>query len=107
MSCAPWATGASIPVKRLVERSDGGEITQDAEVGSSCVRQHSTVYATPGGATPRARNTSEQQSSLRRPCEQTGILIVKVVSAESILLAGYVFFASLPDLRRYIRISRM
>jgi len=38
---------------------------------------------------------------------KTGSVIVKVVSAVSFLLAGYVFFSSLPDLRRYIKISMM
>jgi hypothetical protein len=33
--------------------------------------------------------------------------IVKVVGAVSVLLAGYVVITSLPDLRRYIRISMM
>jgi uncharacterized protein DUF6893 len=33
--------------------------------------------------------------------------IAKMVGAASLLFAGYVFFTSLPDLRRYIRISRM
>jgi hypothetical protein len=30
-----------------------------------------------------------------------------VFAAAGVLLAGYVFFTSLPDLRRYIRISTM
>jgi len=33
--------------------------------------------------------------------------VVMVMGAVSLLLAGYVFLTSLPDLRRYIRISRM
>lgn len=33
--------------------------------------------------------------------------ITKVVGAASLLLAGYVLLTSLPDLRRYIRISMM
>jgi hypothetical protein len=30
-----------------------------------------------------------------------------LLAAAGVLFAGYVFFASLPDLRRYIRISTM
>ncbi len=33
--------------------------------------------------------------------------IVNLVAAAGVLFAGYVFLASLPDLRRYIRISTM
>ena len=33
--------------------------------------------------------------------------VVMVMGAVSLLLAGYVLLTSLPDLRRYIRISRM
>jgi hypothetical protein len=33
--------------------------------------------------------------------------LVMVVGAASLLFAGYVFLTSLPDLRRYIRISTM
>lgn len=33
--------------------------------------------------------------------------VVMVVGAASLLLAGYVLLSTLPDLRRYIRISTM
>jgi len=35
------------------------------------------------------------------------VKLVKLVGAVSFLLAGYVLLTSLPDLRRYIRISAM
>jgi hypothetical protein len=36
---------------------------------------------------------------------KTASTIAKVVAGATLLLAGYVFLASLPDLRRYIKIS--
>lgn len=33
--------------------------------------------------------------------------LVKVVGTASLLFAGYVILSALPDLRRYIRISKM
>jgi hypothetical protein len=36
-----------------------------------------------------------------------GSIVVKLVGAAAFLLAGYVLLTSLPDLRRYIRISTM
>jgi len=35
------------------------------------------------------------------------LTVTNVVAAAGVLLAGYVIFSSLPDLRRYIRISTM
>jgi len=35
------------------------------------------------------------------------LTIAKVTAAATVLLAGYALVASLPDLRRYIRISTM
>lgn len=40
---------------------------------------------------------------MKRP----GSIIATVVGAASFLLAGYVLLTSLPDLRRYIKISMM
>lgn len=33
--------------------------------------------------------------------------VANVIATAGVLIFGYVFFASLPDLRRYIRISTM
>jgi hypothetical protein len=33
--------------------------------------------------------------------------VTNVIASAGVLLLGYVFFATLPDLRRYIRISTM
>lgn len=38
---------------------------------------------------------------------KTALTVTKVVVAATFILAGYVFLTSLPDLRRYIKISTM
>jgi hypothetical protein len=43
---------------------------------------------------------------VHKPTSATSV-IVKVMGAASLLLAGYVFLTSIPELRRYIRMSTM
>jgi hypothetical protein len=38
---------------------------------------------------------------------KTTMTITRIVGATILVFAGYVFFSALPDLRRYIKISRM
>jgi hypothetical protein len=52
----------------------------------------------------RHPNTSHREGDLM---SKPASIVVRVVGVASFLLAGYVVLTSLPDLRRYIKISRM
>jgi hypothetical protein len=39
--------------------------------------------------------------------KKPSLSVTNVLAAAGVLFVGYLFFSSLPDLRRYLRISRM
>ncbi len=47
------------------------------------------------------------ESTRRVPVKKPMFSATNLIATAGVLLFGYVFFASLPDLRRYIRISTM
>jgi hypothetical protein len=67
---------------------------------------HNLESTLTGQATSRSFKTSKHRQR-KETFMKTLSAITTVVGAATLLMAGHVFLAALPDLRRYIKISTM
>ena len=59
------------------------------------------------GYLPREKDIQARVTTKEVLVNKPGSIVVKLVGAAAFLFAGYVLLTSLPDLRRYIKISTM